>query len=114
MDDGIANVDAGRKRSKRVPRKIEKSCGRSMKAAESQMPLKDKIVDRRVTEGPERSEKLDWIEELIMTEDSWCRYGSHERLSIASFLGRGSEKQVKKVGASYLRMVRGGGNTRRE
>jgi hypothetical protein len=47
-------------------------------------------VDAKVTEGSERSkkveeakEKLDWVEEWIMAEDRWCCQGSEERAFIA-------------------------------
>jgi hypothetical protein len=56
-------------------------------------------VDAKVTEGSEKSEKfeeakkkLDWVEEWIVAKDRWGWQGSEERLFIARFLDRDSEK----------------------
>jgi hypothetical protein len=50
-----------------------------MQVAEGGIPLKNKIVDPKITEGLKRSEevkkaktKLDWVKGWIVAKDRWC------------------------------------------
>jgi hypothetical protein len=80
-----------------------------MKVAEAEMPSKNKIVNRKGTEGPERfqkieedKKKLNLVEEWILAEDRWCRGASGQRPFTAIFIDRGSEKSVKRKSWNIL------------